>query len=228
MGLTGAFKNWRSRHFGTWSLDDPRPIAAGAPYTFYLPSVGLVDTVEPGDMIQAIFRPDPPDREFDAERMWVEVDSIEDDQFVGRLVNTASDIPQLPLYTKVSVPRTHVIDVEFAEGKIVPRESDKRWYWERCMVDACVLDGRSRVDYIYREDDDMAAPDDKYPDSGWRIRGTDEGIAEDDQMGRHPSYVAVGAVLNQDDRWLGLIDEPVGSAFIWSEPDRAFITTGDE
>lgn len=228
MGLGKSIKDWRSKRFGTWSLDDPRPIAASAPYTFYLPSEGLIRAITPGDMVQAIFRPDPPDREFGAERMWVEVDGVEGDDFVGRLVNTPTDIPQLPLYTQVRVPRTHVIDTEFAKGHTRPDEPPKRWYWERCMVDACVLDGRSKVDYLYREDDDLGQPDDRHPDSGWRIRGTEEGIAEDERLEKSPKYVAIGPVLNQDDRWLRLIDEPVGSAFIWSEPDRAFITAGDE
>ncbi|WP_088309369.1 immunity protein Imm33 domain-containing protein [Novosphingobium sp. B 225] len=228
MGLRGLLRDWRSKRFGTWNLDDPRPIAAGAPYTFYLPSEDMVRAIAAGDMVKAIFRPDPPDRKFGAERMWVEVDSVDGDDFVGRLVNTPTDIPQLPIYTSVRVPRSHVIDIEFAEGRLRPEEPTKRWYWERCLVDACVLDGRSNVDYLYREDDDLGQPDDKYPDSGWRIRGTDEGIAEDERLEKAPQYVAIGPVLNQDDRWLRLIDEPVGSRFIWSGPDRAFITAGDE
>lgn len=60
----------------------------------------------------------------------------------------------------------------------------------------------------------MAQVDDEYPDSGWRIRGTSEAIEADEAAGRTPQYVALGAVLNEDDSWLSLVDEPVGSAFI--------------
>lgn len=80
-------------------------------------------------------------------------------------------------------------------------------------MDDCVLYGRSPVDYIYREEPDMGDPGAKYIDSGWRIRGTDEAIAEDEATERLPQYVAIGAVLNRDDTWLDLIDAPIGSRF---------------
>ena len=58
----------------------------------------------------------------------------------------------------------------------------------------------------------MADPQDKYLDSGWRIRGRESGADEMDE--RKPAYVALGAVLNKDDSWLDLIDSPIGSAFM--------------
>lgn len=41
------------------------------------------------------------------------------------------------------------------------------------------------------------------------------GDATEEQLeARTAQYVAVGVVLNEDDRWLGLIDAPVGSRFM--------------
>jgi len=161
------------------------------------------------------------------ERMWVKVEEVLPDGFAGRLDTTPSDMPQLAPGAALFVPRDWAIDIDWAEGHEPPEYPPRRDYWERCMVDACVLEGRSRVDYLYREADDLHRPDDKHPDSGWRIRGTDAGIAEDERLGRSPSYVALGAVLNQDDRWLHLIDEPAGEHFQWWEEERKFVRLAD-
>lgn len=214
-------------HGGSFTIDDPRPVMASARYTFFTPPPAAFAAVAPGDWIKAIFRPIPADRKFDAERMWVKVEEVLPDGFAGRLDTTPSDMPQLAPGAALFVPRDWAIDIDWAEGHEPPEYPPRRDYWERCMVDACVLEGRSRVDYLYREADDLHRPDDKHPDSGWRIRGTDAGIAEDERLGRSPSYVALGAVLNQDDRWLHLIDEPAGEHFQWWEEERKFVRLAD-
>nr|WP_237451827.1 DUF2185 domain-containing protein [Qipengyuania oceanensis] len=91
------------------------------------------------------------------------------------------------------------------------------------MVDACVVEGRSHADYLYREEPDMRRDGDEYEDSGWRIRGTDAAIAEDQQRDDAPLYIAIGKVLNADDRWLHLIDSPVGSAFQWDAQTQDYV-----
>lgn len=91
------------------------------------------------------------------------------------------------------------------------------------MVDSCVLEGRSHVDYLYREEPDMTREGDEYEDSGWRIRGTPEAI-EQDEGTEHPfQYVALGAVLNQDDRWLHLLNEAPGVAFQWDGETQTYL-----
>lgn len=222
MDLRKSLSDWHSRWFGTWSLDDPRPIQASAPYTYYLPSQPLLDAIQPGDLVKAIFRPDPPNREYSAERMWVTVQERTEDEISGTLDNDPFDIPQLKPGMVVTVPLSHVIDIQWADSHEGPVEPPAREYWDRCMVDDCVAEGRSHVDYLYREEPSLAGDDDKFPDSGWRIRGTDEAIAADDAAGRNPVYIAIGAVLNEDDRWIHLIDEPVGSAFQWNEAMGAY------
>lgn len=196
-------------------LDDPRPIAASAPYTYDMPWPEELAALEPGDGAQAIFREIAGGRRYHAERMWVMVQRIEDGFIVGRLDNEPSDMPSIKLGDLVRIPLTHIISCTYIKGKQRPKVPERRSYWQRCFVDACVVEGRSHADYFYREEPDMTREGDKEPDSGWRIRGTDEAIAEDKHLGKDPMYIALGKVLNEDDRWIHLIDSPIGSTFQW-------------
>ena len=214
-----------SRWFGTYEIEDPRPIAANAPYTYFVPSEHVISEVQPGDLVKAIFRPIPGNREWDAERMWITVLSVDSEELTGSLDNEPLDFPQLRHRATVRVPRTHVIDVMWGDGHIGPEQPSYREYWERCLVDACVVDGRSHVDYLYRETPDMGSDGDKYPDSGWRIRGTEGAIAEDERLEKTAEYIALGAVLNRNDSWLSLIDEATGNAFQWNDDLQGFVKT---
>ncbi|KUO53981.1 MAG: hypothetical protein APF78_06785 [Sphingomonadales bacterium BRH_c3] len=200
-------------------LDDPRPIAASAPYTYQMPWPEELAVLEPGDGVKAVFREIAGECEYGVERMWVLIDAIEDGFVVGRLDNEPLDMPSIKLGDPVRIPLTHIIACTYAKGKQGPKVPKRRSFWERCFVDACVVEGRCHADYLYREEPDMTREGDEEPDSGWRIRGTDEAIAEDERLGQKPMYIALGKVLNADDRWIHLIDSPVGSAFQW-DPGR--------
>jgi len=195
-------------------LEDPRPIAEEAPYTFFLPDTAYINALLVGDLVKIVFQYTVPVEQYPAERMWVKISSIENDHFTGVLGNEPYE--KIIKYGEiVNFERYHILDFVYeTERPNVPAIPPKREYWERCLVDACVLDDSVPVEYIYREVPDLADADDKYPDSGWRIRGK-QGDASDIEMeGRSIEYIAVGKVLNEDDSWLNLIDEPVGSAFM--------------
>lgn len=203
----------------TYVVTDPRPIAVEAPYTFFLPSAADLATIVTGDGVQLIFAYSGPFERWGAERMWVAIDRIDDDELLGTLQNEP-DEPRSPLRRgdQVRFARASIIDIDWEQAGRAPLPPFKRQYWERCLVDGCVLDGGEPVEYLYREEPELAAEGDRDPDSGWRIRGrfgdaTDEELAE-----RSAEYVAVGAVLNRDDSWLSLIDAPAGLAFV---PDFA-------
>ena len=171
--------------------------------------------LKPGDGVKAIFRQTEGETKYSAERMWVLVERIEEDTVYGSLDSNPADMPLIEAGMPVAVPLTHVISCAFRSDNPRPKVPERRQYWERCMVDACVVEGRCHADYIYREEPDMTREGDEYEDSGWRIRGTDEAIADDEARGDHPIYIALGKVLNADDRWLHLIDSKPGSAFQW-------------
>ena len=228
MKLPRSLEESTSRHSGSFSLDDPRPISERARYTFFMPPAEFIASVLPDDWVKAIFRAVPPDREYDAERMWVKVHEVSPSGFSGVLDTMPSDMPQLEPGAALFIPREFVIDVDWAEGRTPPISPPRREYWERCMVDNCVLYGRSRVDYLYREVPDLTSEGDKYPDSGWRIRGIEPEIESDLAAGKSAQYVALGAVLNEDDRWFDLLDEPAGEAFQWWDEESRFVRLDPE
>jgi hypothetical protein len=211
-----------------YTLLDPHPVAAEARYTYFLPSDAEIAAVSIGDHVQLTFEYIPPGDKWAAERMWVTVQAVDGDRLIGVLASTPDD-PKATVCNgdEVSFERRLIINVAWADPETAPPPTPCRDYWERCMVDQCVLDGVEPVEFIYREAPDMQEDGDTYPDSGWRIRGrmgdaTDEEIEE-----REAQYVAIGAVLNQDDSWLHLVDAPEGSRFMRNfatgvyEPEQA-------
>lgn len=203
------------------SLIDPRPVQKESPYTFELPHPDHIEAVQIGDLVKAIFS--DVDGGHPAERMWVRVDRIEDNWFAGELDSTPSDMKNLEAGDPVGVPRSHVISVFTGDGRKLPEVPPRPDYWQRCFVDVCVLERRSHVDYLYREAPDMTREGDAYPDSGWRLRGTPEAIEEDEAREDQFEYVALGAVLNRDDRWVHLLDEEPGVAFQWDAKTQDYL-----
>lgn len=167
-------------------LEDPRPIAASAPYTFFMPHQVEIAALLPGDGAKFIFRQDDAPDGCAVERMWVLIERIEDGWVYAKLDNEPYDMDRFKCGDAVALPLSHAISTNFSDGNTRPKTPPQKEYWDRCLVDACVLKGRSHVDYFYRETPDMGSEDETYPDSGWRIRGTDEGIAEDQRLGEDP------------------------------------------
>jgi len=198
-----------------YTLPDPRPIAAGAPYTFFLPSASELAAVTDGDLVKLLFDYPHPTEKWAAERMWVMVESVDDDELLGVLDNVP-DEPTSPLKVgdQITFKRHNILAIQWKDPNSAPVVPSYREYWDRCLVDQCVLDGAEPVEYIYREQPDTASEGDEHADSGWRIRGR-VGAATDAEIDeRKAAYVAVGAVLNRDDSWITWIDEPIGTALM--------------
>lgn len=199
----------------SYDILDPRPIAANAPYTFFLPSPSEIAAVGKGDQVKLLFNYPHQTGKWAAERMWVTVESCDRDKLQGVLVNQP-DEPTSPLKPgdQLAFNRHDILSIEWDNPKAAPSPTHYREYWDRCLVDQCVLDGQEPVEYIYREEPDMASNDDKHADSGWRIRGRMGSAADAEIDERKVAYVALGAVLNRDDSWIGWIDAPFGTALM--------------
>lgn len=212
-----------------YEIEDPRPIAAASPYTFFLPDPALIAAVDIGDSVKAVFIASPLSEKYGAERMWVTITSTNGDWLEGTLDSQPYDMPKLTRGMTIRLPRSHVISVDLRDPAKVPRDQlrDCREYWDRCMVDQSVIDGDMKVRYLYRETPDLAGPKDKYPDSGWRMRGEINDFSNEELASREVAYVALGLVLNKDDAWIHLIDEPIGSAFEWYTETGEFVKRED-
>lgn len=197
-----------------YEIEDPRPIAVEAPYTYFLPDPALIEAIGVGDSVKAVFVATPPSNTtYGAERMWVTVTAVDGAWLEGVLDSVPFDMPKLKRGANIRLPRSHVISVIIRDPVRMPILKIKREYWDRCLVDQSVVDGELKAGYLHREVPDLAGPKDKYPDSGWRIRGDMRGVSNEELESRKVVYVALGLVLNSDDSWIHLIDEPVGSAF---------------
>ncbi|HVR95375.1 MAG TPA: DUF2185 domain-containing protein [Thermoanaerobaculia bacterium] len=201
----------------SWRLVDADVLAAENKYTFYKPPREVIAQVVPGDAVKLIFEFDSDDPEAPgAERMWVLVDEVmEQGCFKGRLNNEPAYIQNLKLDDPVEFQACHIINTEHDdEDNLVER------YTRRCFVTQRVLQEGMKVEYLYREEPD----EDR--DSGWRFTSNTE---PDEYMddAANIAYVSLGAVLNYDDSFIDLLDEPVGSAFVRDAETETFVPAQD-
>lgn len=195
---------------------DPRSAAGPTnKYTYFLPSAERIEAIGEGDLVKIKVRAIPPSDKWDAERMWVRVRSTSQDWLEGTLESDPDDMPGVVRGAAFRFPRNYVMDVIFHDEKretALPLDT-RREFWERCVVDRLVLDGELPVHVIMREEPSLTEEGDQFPDSGWRIVGDMRTATEEQVSARETAYVALGVVLNQDDSWLALIDEPIGVAY---------------
>ena len=212
----------------SFTLRDPRLDQAEAPYTFFLPDPRRINALDVGDSVKLIFVPTCEGTKWSAEGMWVEILARDGTRYQGSLDNSPEDIPWLSSGDPVEFESWHIIDADFSDkDKNRQHSYPRRDYWDRCIVDRCVLDDDVLVEYVYREGAEPTKDDDKYSDSGWRIRGDYRGLSDDEIDAREVEYVAVGAVLNRDDSWVHLIDEPEGARYLRDWEKNEFTIAAD-
>jgi hypothetical protein len=185
--------------------------AAEFPYTFFVPLLAERRNIGVGDHAKLAFEYLWETEEYDGERMWVEITEKNGDRFKGLLDNEPTE-KGLSLGMVVEFGIEHIIDIDWLEPSAHPPLTEHRGYYDRCLVDECVLEDGIPVEYIYREEPDMDSEGDEFPDSGWRIRGRVDN--EDELEDREIAYVSLGEVLNIDDSFLSLLDSPIGCAFM--------------
>ena len=98
----------------TWHLENADEIAAQHKYTFYKPSIEIIQKVAVGENVKLIFRFESTDPEAPrAERMWVIVDDIQSNGlFKGRLDNQPKYISDLQLGDTIEFRSCHIINTE--------------------------------------------------------------------------------------------------------------------
>lgn len=156
--------------------------------------------------------------------MWVTVREMNGLTLRGILDNEPYDIPQLRLGDLVEFRRDQIYDIIWNADKEVapPPSPERRDYWERCYADEQIVKNGLKVEFLYRVVPDAETADDDYPDSGWRFRCDTRSLTDEEYENSEFSYIAIGKVLNADDSWLHLIDEPVGSCFLRNWDTGAF------
>ena len=94
-------------------------------------------------------------------------------------------------------------------------------YIHRCFVSNKILNEDCKVGYLYREESKGAFKND-IMDSGWNLLSGDE---SDDYLDNSDnlSIVSLGAILSIDDRFVALLDNPVGSAFVWDKSTSTYV-----
>lgn len=150
--------------------------------------------------------------------MWVNVFKRDNKALEGFLNNDPFDMPYLKAGASISFFDYHIMGIDWGNSRtsaILANLSKQKikQNWERCLVDACVVNDGIQVQYIYREEPNMGSEDDKYPDSGWRIRGDVSSMTDEQYENEKPLYVALGKVLNSDDSFVHLLDSAPGSRF---------------
>lgn len=196
----------------SWQVVSGEERQREAPYTYFLPHPDHIAALLVGDMVKLLFEYEGEVEKYGGERMWVSVDRIDGATFEGQLLSEPCE-NHIATGDIVRFRSEDILDFRYEGDRIVPDVPSSREYWERCLVDECVLYDGVLVEYIYREEPEAGENDD-FPDSGWRVRGQQETLSDEEMDKRQVAYVALGAVLNRDDSWLHLIDAPIGCAFM--------------
>ncbi|WP_316788886.1 DUF2185 domain-containing protein [Pedobacter frigoris] len=195
----------------SWKLEDANEIRKEAPYTFYKPSDHIIDHLIPGaSIVKLIFSFDSVDPEApSAERMWVTIDSAENNGiYTGVLDNEPLYIQDLKLGDTITFGKENIIDydtldeldIEDPLGEMIEK------YNKRCFVSNHIIKDGYKVGRLFKEDGDY----ENY--SGWTLMSDHESQDYvDDPV--NLQYISLGTILNIDDSFIHLLDEPMDSEF---------------
>ena len=198
----------------TWQLEDVSDRAIDAKYTYYLPSNAALNLLSVGDAVKIVFSCDVEnDKGWSAERMWVQITEISNNQYEGYLDNDPYYIPDIEAGDLVKFESKHIIQISIDDP--IPNTVDK--YIPRCYVTGSILDGDQKVTRLFKEE-----PEENENDySGWTfLSEKDDEQYLNDSNNWH--YVSLGAVLNKDDRFIELLESEFDSEFVWDEQENVY------
>lgn len=182
-----------------WYLENVYEIKAQAPYTFYVPSKGVVGRLKRGDIVKLIFTAPEGKDGFAGERMWVEITERNGNRFTGVLANEPFIVETLKMGDEITFAGEHICDTEYED----PDAEDLDAYFEtKILVSNDVLE-REEFNFLLRDHGD--GPE----DSGWTVMsGFEDGETLNDPEAFQ--YISIGKVLNINASILSFIqDEPL-------------------
>ena len=206
----------------SWSLDNAAEVQKEFPYTFYRPSDEVTDSLKPGDLIKLIFRfeSDEPDAPA-AERMWVIIEAInKDGTFIGKLDNDPFHIKDIKAGDEVRFSREHIIQYNTIDDLDIEDTNDITKYLKKCFVSNHIMHDGYKVGRLYREE-----PEDEN-ETGWTFM-SDYETQEYVDDSKNLQYIAIAKVLNIDDCFINLLDEPVGSIYVRDDITGTFFKVED-
>lgn len=186
----------------TWMIEDASLLALDNPTTFFTPSPEEIKSLTRGNIVKLIFCPVNPE-ESCGERMWVGIESANDDIFTGRLINVPC-MQGLEYGDLIEFEEKNIIDVE------ANRLDRSKPYLKRCLVSNRVLKDGVMPHYI-----SWITPVNNI-DSGWLILSGDEDedyINQDSNLTNIPLCM----IVNYDDSFKHLLYLEKETAYYWHE-----------
>ncbi|WP_230515267.1 DUF2185 domain-containing protein [Teredinibacter turnerae] len=199
----------------TWELEDVTKIAKNAPYTFYIPSNAVLESLSVGNIVKLMFSCDVEnDKGWSAERMWVIITKKEGSKYTGTLDNDPYYIPDLKYQEVIEFDETNIMQTDIKDT--APNLVEK--YLPRCYVTSEVLKELKPVGQLYREQPEES--EENY--SGWNIFSGEETEEYLNDSGNW-NYVSLGAVLNKCSRFIDVLDlEDYKNEYVWSENTQSY------
>lgn len=143
----------------SWYLDSVYELNKESPYTFYIPSLEVLEKLEVGDLVKLIFVPvKEEDDGFRGERMWVEISEINGKNYLGQLANEPHQLP-LKLGDVITFENEHICATQHDDA----HSSKWDFYFDTLVT---VSD-----DVLEKEEFHFMLKDDPHEDgdSGWTI-----------------------------------------------------------
>ena len=203
----------------SWNLENAEKIQQESPYTFYRPSEAIIGRLRVGDVVKLIFNFESDDPDVPAgERMWVIIKSIDQNGiYKGKLDNEPYHIKDLKAGDDIEFKREHIIQYDTLDDLDIEDENDEKLdqYFKKCFVSNQIMNYGLKVGRLYKEEPQQE------DETGWTLMSdheTQEYVDDPNNL----QYISIGKVLNIDDSFIHLLDEPIGSEFARDEITGTF------
>ncbi len=194
-------------------LEDVVQKSSENPRKFIIPTVDEIDNLKVGNSVRLIFTMNTPqDDECSAERMWLTITDIKEDQFFGELENN-------PCYLK-SIKRGDIINFTRENIATVIVKDEAKFDEQQLVFISKKAVEKREVNWIVRTDDLCGEND-----SGWQLFYGDE----DDEYLDDPSKI-IQLTIEQVLLFEPLLEKPFtdrGYAYEYVEEIRMFVEADD-